>query len=798
MLSLSAVRAADNESEAADLKTLKEAGLDGEDGAGLLNFFRSRTLADEDRDKIQALIRQLGDDDYSVRDRASRELEKIGAPAVSLLRQARRLDDVEVVCRAEKCLERIDKVSGPAVASAAARRLARLKPTGAAETLLAYLPFVEEDSVAEEVESALAAVALVNGQPDQALTQALRDDALPSKKAAAAVALIRSGSEEQRRAMHRLLEDRSPQVRWRVASALLAIKDVDSVPVLIELLAVLPLSEGRQVETLLNDLGGDLAPKEFLQEDEASRKVCRDAWVAWWKANDGPGLLEFFRKQTPTDVERDHIKDLIRQLNDDMFTVRADAEKQLAFYGPKALSLLRSALQGARPEAAPPGLGALRSIEKEAPRGSSLTDAARLLALRRPPGAVEVLLAYLPCAEDDNVVAEIWSALSALALRDGKLDTALVAALSDKNVARRAGAAVALCRGGTPEIQPDVRKLLKDEEPEVRLHVATAMVAEADKDAVPVLIDLLTQLPADQVWKAEGVLQRVALERAPNVTPGGDAAERKKCRDAWAEWWRQNSERIKLVRLDETRHLLGFTMVVLTSPRGVNNGQVMELGLDGKPRWVIEGLQSPIDAQVLGPNRVLVAEVNGQQVTERNFKGDILWRKQVSVPVNCQRLANGNTFIACRNQLMEVDKTGREIFNYPRPNGDILSAQKLPNGQIVFLAWTGMGMLIRLDATGKEVKSFPINFQPKFSAIEVLPTGGVLVPNPAENKVLEYDAEGKVVGEIPVLQPSSVSLLPNGHLLITGLRQIVQEVDMKGHEFWQSRVEGRVIRARRR
>ena len=51
---------------AADERLLTEAGLKT-DGSALLDFFRSRTLADTDRARIGALIRNLGHDDFEER-----------------------------------------------------------------------------------------------------------------------------------------------------------------------------------------------------------------------------------------------------------------------------------------------------------------------------------------------------------------------------------------------------------------------------------------------------------------------------------------------------------------------------------------------------------------------------------------------------------------------------------------------------------------------------------------------------------------------------------------------------------
>src|SRR5258708_36232312 len=99
--------------------------------------------------------------------------------------------------------------------------------------------------------------------------------------------------------------------------------------------------------------------------------------------------------------------------------------------------------------------------------------------------------------------------------------------------------------------------------------------------------------------------------------------------------------------------MLGYTLLVLVDGNGT--GKVIEMGRDGKPRWQIENLQFPADAHVLGNNRVLITEYSGRHVSERDFKGNILWQRQnlPGMPVNAQRLANGNTFIATNTELLE-------------------------------------------------------------------------------------------------------------------------------------------------
>jgi len=123
LLIVTGTLAAQPEAIKADEETLKAAGL-GTDDAALIDFFRSRTLEDGERDKIAALIRDLGADDFGVREKASSELVKIGGKAVSLLRQAKDSRDLEVARRAAVCLGKIEQKQEPALMVAAARLLA--------------------------------------------------------------------------------------------------------------------------------------------------------------------------------------------------------------------------------------------------------------------------------------------------------------------------------------------------------------------------------------------------------------------------------------------------------------------------------------------------------------------------------------------------------------------------------------------------------------------------------------------------------------------------------------------------
>jgi hypothetical protein len=230
-----------------------------------------------------------------------------------------------------------------------------------------------------------------------------------------------------------------------------------------------------------------------------------------------------------------------------------------------------------------------------------------------------------------------------------------------------------------------------------------------------------------------------------------------------------------------------------------DTGQVLELTPDGKTRWQLSGFQILFDAQVLPGDRVLLAELGLGRVTERNTKNDILWEKRVVQPVGCQRLRNGNTFIVTLQQLMEVDRTGREVFTRPANGMNYMGATKLRNGDIIFV--TTSGICQRLDASGKELKSFHLNGQVQYGGLEALPNGHVLIAHTYNNRVTEYDGDGKEVWTAQVPQPTCATRLANGHTLIgSQYPGRAVELDREGRPVWEYNGPGnqRVNRVRRR
>jgi hypothetical protein len=503
--------------------------------------------------------------------------------------------------------------------------------------------------------------------------------------------------------------------------------------------------------------------------------------------------LDFFRQRTfhPTP---DDLRKLIEQLGDSSFEVRERACERLTLIGGPALPALARAANDPDAEVRRLADKCRHPIETGAD-SDLVSAAARVVAKQRPPGAAAVLLDYLPARVDESTLEVLRETLTAVAVRDGHPDPALARALADAAPARRAAAGVALCRAGAKDQLPAVRKLLQDADPAVRLRVGLALADLGEKEAVPALISVLDTLPRNLLTPAEDLLYTLAGRKAPAVVMGSDAVSRRKFRDAWAGWWEKEGAAIDL-RRRETPYL-DHTVVLL-----LDEGRMIELDGDDRPVWEMKDLGFPLDLQVLPGERVLVADNQGSRVVERHHDGTILWEHNANGPLVAQRLPNGNTFIATRWDLFEVDRAGTVVISYARPDGEeIMRATRLPDGDVACVIGGGgrPRHFVRFDRSGREKARFPVNVQTSGGRLDVQPDGRVLIPLLGSNRLEERDAAGRTLRQFIVDEPIAAVRLPNGNILVTSMRQQrAIELDPAGKEVWDYHADTRVNRAWRR
>jgi hypothetical protein len=264
---------------AADMKALKKAGISTDD-SGLLVFLEKHTASDNQRRLIAELIEQLGDNDFMVREKASRELEGLGSAARTALQQATKHQDAEIASRAKRCLDVIGNESHDELLACAARVLSTRKSEKALEVLLAFLPDSAAAGVEEDVIRAVTVLGMSEGKAHVSLVQALTDKS-PVRRAAAGEAL--AGLPEHREAVLRLIQDDEPSVRLRVLLALVCSGEKKVMPELIDCLPQLTRDQPWQIEDVLYRLGGTkISPLPAATNSEVLKKY-RDECHAWWK-----------------------------------------------------------------------------------------------------------------------------------------------------------------------------------------------------------------------------------------------------------------------------------------------------------------------------------------------------------------------------------------------------------------------------------------------------------------------------------------------------------------------------------
>ena len=284
-----------NSNTVSDAEALGQAGLSPTDGAKLVGYLKQRTVSDTDQGKLQELIKKFGADRFDDRLAAAAEVETFGPAAIGPLKAIVRDEkgDPEISYRASLVLKKLENIPHGAVAAAAVRAVVKLKPPGAAEALLGFLPLADSETLAEEIRGALVALAVRDGKAEPVLVTALEDPS-PLRRSAAYVALIEGGPAKER--IH--IPEVYPQVKEAVRSdsdvearftglwsLVRTTREKEFIPDLIAMIPQLPRGRVWQLEELLLQIAGKHPEGGRFGKSEEALLKARDVWTAWWKAN---------------------------------------------------------------------------------------------------------------------------------------------------------------------------------------------------------------------------------------------------------------------------------------------------------------------------------------------------------------------------------------------------------------------------------------------------------------------------------------------------------------------------------
>jgi len=310
---------------------------------------------------------------------------------------------------------------------------------------------------------------------------------------------------------------------------------------------------------------------------------------------------------------------------------------------------------------------------------------------------------------------------------------------------------------------------------------------------------MIPQLPRGRIWQLEEFLLQLAGEGKPDAKFGKTDEQLKKAKDAWTAWWGKKGETLDLVKFDFKPRITGFTDIIDYDTRGYGVYRVVTLGPDLKEKAKLGGagvnqINTPTDVKKLANGNYLIAEQNGNRITERDSTGKILKTTNVSQPLSIDLLPNGGMVVVCRNQVVQFDKDMKQDWTFQRQQYDIMGGRRLPGGDVIFVTNTFQGAnCYRLGAKdGKEVgKAHTLGRMQQFQSIDATGDDKIMVCE--YNRVIEYDLKdkdkAKELWKYDVNNATSCQRLPNGNTLIAVINQApngkVLEVDTAGDVVWE-------------
>lgn len=579
----------------------------------------------------------------------------------------------------------------------------------------------------------------------------------------------------------------------------------------------------------------DKKPAKPVDPAEADKKLVTASGL---KADDPADLIKYLKSRTLNDADLTRIKGLIQKMGGETaFDDRVAAQDELIRIGGPAVSpLRRAAADDPDPEVAFRAKEAVRRMEKEKALGADVTAAVvRTLGRSKDPQAPAALLGFLPVADSAAVTDAIQSALrDAAAGPDGKPVKLLTDALADPSPAVRRVVALALLEGGTPERRvrfPEVLSTVTemartDKDPGVRFAVARLLLAEArEKAAVGVLIDLMPDLTRGQSWQVEELLVRVAGKDAPKErckhlpdrnTPdkelGSNRKQREGVRDAWKKWWDGAADKTDLAKADLKQTLRGHFVLGTQFWGAGQQVAVTEYGVDDKVRnrlaFAINN--SIMDLAMDDAGRLFTLEYGNAGVNVRDAAGKVTTTWAVPMEKNAQRFGfqpkglhvrdNGHLFVVHSFGVAELDKDGKEVFKYTRPEVnkqpqmDVMGAVRLKSGELVLQL--NSNKIITLDDKGKEAegkKGFQAGQPSQKSLLTQTADDKVLVAE--QQQIVEYNLKtGKAEGlrMQNVYNTMSMQRLPSGNVVYADMGTYPYRIVEKtagGEEVWAKNMQ---------
>ena len=755
---------------------LKAAGFNPANTQSLIPFFKGRSSSIPAKANVDKLISLLLKGNPEEKGSAKKDLICLGDYVISALKKT----SAEVLDPASEktikdCIELLEGKASENLIAAALKVFASEGKSDAAEALFDFLPFAAEETLRSECESALRSLFLTSSVSGTLFEKKLADSN-PYKRAVAAEILVRKGTPNQISLAKSLLEDPSSLVRTRLVIAYLEQKDRIALPAALKLLASDSKDISSLIESSLTSLAGEWAIQGPKNDDSVSRNINQAAWAGWWKSINEQDLLALLREATAPLALISESDKIFKENNIELTKKHMNTRAFKSNPALQAFLLNRAAFDINLAKLIEPEINTI----KLQLQSNQITPAlVRLITLVRPANAIETILAYIPSCHDENIQELLGECLALYLIDQSTITPSLVAASTSGIEETRTFAGRVLAKSSNAEAQKICATLLSDPSTRVRFEIARELIKNQNKAAIPVLIELMTKVSGEKADAIDQFLRAIAKDKSPESKSDSkaDAA-------AWNIWWQKEGGQLTLVPGTKNQEILKNFLVVESFNQEKKSGRVLLVNPAGKILWEIANLSNPTDATLLPNNKILITEQGANRVTERDTKGNISWEKSASNPFLCQRLSNGNTFIASRNKIIETNRAGNEIFSFNYPNETILAACKTRTNEYALLTYNGA--FLKLDSKGNEVSKsripFPTNFGINGGAITQ--NDRVLVSIPTVNKIMEFDFNGQATWESTITMPGIPTKLSNGNVVAPSLN---------GSKIVEIRTDGKII-----
>ncbi|MCH7729190.1 MAG: HEAT repeat domain-containing protein, partial [Planctomycetes bacterium] len=390
-------------------------------------------------------------------------------------------------------------------------------------------------------------------------------------------------------------------------------------------------------------------------------------------------------------------------------------------------------------------------------------------------GVANQILKATPFCDDSHL--RLAARLALVATSRGEDAPLLRRALKHEDPYIRRAAVSALAAALGQRRVDDMLPLLDHADGWMRFESARALANIGDRRSLTALGQLLQSDDLKLRVQSAGLLR--ALTKQFIVFTAYDKPEvRRRQAEKWQTWIDSEGRTAKLHFPVNSfvANEIGHTLVSLYKLH-----KVIELDAEGKEIRTITGGKGPWGAVPLPNGNVLVNWFGSHSVVEYDRQGKEVWkwsRAGVEYVWSAQRLDNGNTLIACRNVVLEVDPAGKTIWETTLGTHHS-HALRLENGNTLVSIQHTNGKVVELDREGKVVWQI-VGLRNPYR-LQRLANGNTLITEKGRNRVVEFDASGKkeVWSKDGFLSPDSAQRLLNGNTLVSDQRAIY-EVDPAG------------------